>query len=457
MPDVNSPVYGKNPDRSAHGPDVDRVMPAFGSDSPDYLASYSFGAELDYEFGSIFGSIGHFVGNAAKVAGREIGHAATSVQKVGGKVGDAIGKIPVVGAPMHTVLGAAYHAAAAPVHLTIDVAIKHRRLDKALMDRVKEAGSDAKGVAPYAKMVLSSVPGIGTGAAAALGAGLALAEGQPIDKALIAGVLSSIPGGPAVRAAAEVATHGLDAAIRGEKIDLHAVGPLLKSLNLPPEAQKALETGMKMTADIASGKKVDAALADAALHEGMKYLPPDAKKAFQAGLGMGTASILQQVKAIHLPDIHNKMIESGLQLAKTVPAIGEARKLVGKGTKGFDLAHGILSQKASYFDIAHARASLKDPADKMGFDMGAASRIGLVSRRPEHKISHAAAAGRAITYGMQGMSDPTNKQAIMTAVQASPSATVGAQLAVSKIAEERLSWPVKVVRAIKGIFHHATA
>ena len=433
-------------------------MPSFGSEDPDYLASYSFGAELDYEFSGIFGSIGHFVSNAAKVAGKEIGKAATTVQKVGGKIGDGIGKIPVVGAPLHTVMSVTYHAMAAPVDFTVDVAIKGKRIDKAFLNQAKIAVKDAKGVAPYAQMVMSVVPGIGTGASAALGAGLALAEGQPIDKALIAGVLSAVPGGPVAQAAAGAAAHGIDAAVRGEKFDLnHAVGPLMKGLPIPPAAKEALERGIKMTADIASGKKVDAALADAALQEGMKYLSPAAKKAFQSGLGVGAASIMQKVKAVHLPEVHNKLAQSGLELAKTLPTVGEARKLVGKGTRGFDLAHGLLSQRSTYFDIAHTRSTLKDPADKKGFDMGLASRIGLVTRRPEPKISHAAAAGRVITYGMQGMTDPAHKQSIMTSIQASPSATVGAQLAVSKIAVERLSWPVKVVRAIKGMFHHATA
>src|SRR5262249_41679766 len=153
---------------------------------------------------------------AAKVAGREIGHAVESAQKVGGYIGSGIFKIPIVGAPVHAALNAGYHAAVAPAQMAVDIA-SGKRVDKAVMKQVNTAVQDVHAVAPYAQTAMSFVPGVGTGASAALGAGIALAEGQPIDKALIAGVVSAVPGGPMAQAAAKTAAAGIDAAVRGDK------------------------------------------------------------------------------------------------------------------------------------------------------------------------------------------------------------------------------------------------
>jgi len=44
--------------------------------------------------------------------------------------------------------------------------------------------------------VISLVPGVGSGISAALGAAQALADGRPIDEAIVAGVRTAISGGP---------------------------------------------------------------------------------------------------------------------------------------------------------------------------------------------------------------------------------------------------------------------
>jgi hypothetical protein len=429
---ADSPIYG-DADRSLHGAGPDRHMP---------------------EFGGLLGDIGHFVSNAAKTAGKEIGHVGKSIQKAGGAIDHAISKVPVVGAPLHTVLGAAYHAVTLPVDTVVQTAINGKRLDKVLLDKIKQQGRDIKAVAPYAKTVVSMVPGVGTGVSAALGAGMALAEGQPIDKALLDGVISAVPGGPMAKAAASAAASGLSAAVRGEKLDVASVsGKLLAGLPIPPSAKNALATGIHMTADIAAGKNVSAAAADALIKEGLAHLPADAKKAFQTGLATQVGAVLQSAKAAHLPAVHGKLIESGIQLAKTLPAVGEARKLAGAGVKGFDLGHGLLGQRATPFAIIHTRNSITDPHDKLGFDMAMANRIGLVAHPPHPKLTPSAVAGRSITHGMQGMTRPEHKMAIMKAITKSPSAEVGAKVAMNHIAAERKPWPVRVVIAIKKILH----
>lgn len=407
------------------------------------------------EFAGLFSKVGHFFGNAAKSAGREISHVRDSVQSATGTVTKAIGKVPVVGAPIKTVLDASYHLASMPVDIVVDSALKGGRIDRVVAKHLNQAVREVKAVVPYAQMVVSTVPGIGTGLSGALGAGLALSNGQPIDKALMAGVVGAIPGGPVAQAAARVGMSAASAAVHHEKFDVKsAIGAATDALPIPPAAKEALHRGVEMTAAIASGKKVDAALADAALREGMAYLTPEAKKAFQSGLGVATGAIMQQVKAAHLPNVQGKLAETGLRLAKSVPAVAEARKLVGPGTHGFDIGHGIMSHTVGVNDLVHARALLKTPADKMGFDMALANKVGLVAHPPHPKLSPAAEAGRTIVHGMRGIPEPKKKTAIMQAITKSPSAAVGAKVAVQHIEVQKESWPVRVIKTIKKMFQH---
>ena len=428
------------------------------------------------EFGGLFSSIAHavssgvstvshaatsvatgtanLVSNAAKVAGREIDKAAHTVQTAAGQVSNLVGKVPIVGAPLHTVFDTAYHMAMAPANLVIDVAIRGKRIDKVALDGLTTALHDVKASAPYAQMVVSMVPGIGTGVSAAIGAGTALMNGQPIDKALADAVLSAVPGGPLGKSLANVGFSVATNVVEGEAINVEtitkgAVGAAINSLPIPDSAKGTLRVVMAASAQVAHGQtpSVSPEVLDAAFGAVSKYLPSDARKALQTGLAMGTAVVKQGDKIIQLTGpAMNKLIESGIQLAHTLPAVDAARKLAGAGTRGFDLGQGLLQQKASLFDIVHYRTMLKGD-DLKGFDIAVAAKVGMVTHPPNPTLSPAARAGHAITVGMQG-APPANKAAIMTAVQANPSATVGAKLAVAQVAANRENFLVRFLHAI---------
>lgn len=478
------------------------------------------------EFGGLFGHIGHLLSNAAKSAGRAVGKAEHSVASGVGTVTNAVSKIPIVGAPLKTVYTVAYHAATGPARLVSDIA-HGKRIDKAFMSKLTETVKDAKSVAPYAQSVLNLVPGIGTGVSAALGAGLALANGQSIDKALLEGITASIPGGAAAKAALNTAVAGIHVAATGAKFDLQAiekstlppavlhgidmVGKLAHGqrldkalvqdavgmLPIDDTVKNAVNTASQVSIDLANGKKIDAAVlaqvksavpnlpidpslkaqlmatantgkeliaghgeqalsnvlhsavADSVLNVSTKGLSPDIKKALQTGMALGTATAHQAQAAEQLasPAVINKLVESGIQLTKADPVIAAARKLVGSGTRGFDLGMGITNAKSNLFSISHVREQLSGP-DKLGFDMALSAKVGLVTQPIAKGLSAAAQAGHAVTHGMQG-SDPSNKQAMMAAVKASPSASVGASQAVKSISVAREHWLHKVARALR--------
>ncbi|MEO8077436.1 MAG: hypothetical protein ABI818_13990 [Acidobacteriota bacterium] len=120
--------------------------------------------------------------------------------------------------------------------------------------------SDVREAVRFAAMVAPFVPGIGTGVGAALGAADALANGQPITQALIAGARGAIPGGVIAQAAFDTAAQ----LIQGKRLD-QALLTAARNQLPPGPAQAAFDTGLA----IAQGKK----LQDAAVQGAGSLLP----------------------------------------------------------------------------------------------------------------------------------------------------------------------------------------
>lgn len=502
---------------------------------------YGYGDEVAFGwFGSkIAKSVSHFASNTVKTAGKAVGTVTKPIQTVTGAVSKTIGKIPVVGGPLHTVLDVGYHVATGPLNMTVAIA-EGQRIDRVALNQLKQQLHDFKQVAPYAQMVISVVPGIGQGVSAALSAGLALAEGQSIDDALKAGLIGAIPGGPLVKAAVTMGVETIQHIAQGDKFDLQTLsqtagGIASSALGLPVAAKNALMAGIATTGAIASGKpldkavtdgailalpvsapikkamtdasalsldlahgaKLDAAmnarvnavisalpstnplhinvktsldaarkaggknagsivavglqsgLADTLVSMGAQSLPQDSQKAIKAGIALGSGTLVQRQRKTSISKVAGKLTESGIQLAKTSPLFGEARKIAAtKGaTKGFDIANGLLQQQVGVFDVATVRNGL-DATQKLGFDLAAATRIGAVSNPKPATLSPAAHAGQAITLGMQSYT-PTRKVAIMQTVETNPSAAAGATVAVKQVAQKREHWFARLIKALR--------
>ena len=227
------------------------------------------GGEVGFGFNP-FKSVGHFVKNAVKTAGREIGHVSHTIQAVGGQIGKGIGHIPIIGGPLHTVFDVGFSIAMGPSNLAIAIAIDGKRIDKAVLANLKQQLHDFKQAAPYAQMVISIIPGIGQGVSAALSAGLALAEGQSIVEAIKAGAIGAIPGGPLVKAAVTMGVETIQHVAKGERVDFKTIaqtagGVASSALGLPVAAKNAITAGMAAVGGIASGKPIDKAFTDGAI------------------------------------------------------------------------------------------------------------------------------------------------------------------------------------------------
>jgi len=265
--------------------------------------------------GGFFGDIVHAVSNVTKAATH-------AVAKGMGGVANLAGKIPFVGAPLHTILG----AASGPFRLA-DSITHGARLDRAVLGNFKEQLTSAREIAPYAQTIVSFVPGIGSGVAGAIAAGSALAQGRPITDIAMAAVRGALPGGALA------------------------------------------QSGFDLARKVASGANV----AGAALAAARDQLPAAARSAFDVGLAMTQGRKMQDVLVQGIVNLSPAgmapLAQIGQKLAMIEPAMRTLRgKLSGAERIGFDLVNGTLAHSGV---PEHAMLALRQRLGaeaKRGFD-----------------------------------------------------------------------------------------
>jgi hypothetical protein len=372
-----------------------------------------------------------FIGNAVKSAGRGVHSGLKVVSKATGKIGKLAGKVPLVGPGLEGIAGITINA---PWDLAERVT-SGKRLDRAVLGHLKEQASHVQKVAPYAQMVVSLVPGIGTGAAAAIAAGAALAKGQPIDKALLAGVRGALPGGPLAKAAFDLG----NAVMAGKSLDNAAI----QALPIDATAKNALVQGLKASKDIAHGKNVAGSLVDA----GRKGLTKELSHALDIGLAMGHAQNIQQ----HV----TSKLGSSVALAKLGAASDKAHRTLKAGRsviksvrsrKGYDVGIGLMRHAGVSSSHIHAVRGALDGPGKKGFDLALAAHVGAVTTAPQTG-NPVKDFGMLVTHGMMG-ADPKRKAVLMREVASNPTARAGAVIAVKEVAEARKGWWARLMKAL---------
>lgn len=284
--------------------------------------------------------------------GADIVHGINAAAGAAGKLislpGKALSAIPVVGPLIHTALK--LDPAKAIGGLAANV-MHGERLDHAFLHTAKEQLHAVKEIAPYVSTVMSFVPGVGTGVAAAIAAGTALAEGRTITDAVLQGLAGSVPGGQlgkSVLGAAVAITHGQNVA----KATLDAA-----KANLPPAARQAIDTAVAA----AGGKNVRVAVLQALRQQ----LPADAQKALDIGVAVGAARNIQShaVSALNNPANVKKLA------AKSIPpTFMKAIPKEAGAAAGYRTAMGLLAHKGvTAHAVAAARTTLK-PHEVHGFD-----------------------------------------------------------------------------------------
>jgi len=325
-----------------------------------------------------------FLSKMVRAAGKGISGTVKVVTTPTRLAGKVVAKIPVVGKPLQTVI----NMPSAPLRL-VDSIAKGDRLDKAVIDHIKGNIKDVKEVGPYAQMVVTLVPGVGTVAGGAIGAGLALSNGQPITKAITEGIKGSLPGGTVGVALFNAAS----GAIQGKS--LTQIG--LSALPVSDDVKKAITATLALAKDVSQGKNV----ANSLMKQAEKNLPADARKALAVGLAVAQGQKIQSaiVKGI-TPLALNKLSAIGKVAVgqNSILKAGEKLAANNEAQKGYHVATAIMRHDTTPIQIVAIRNKLT-PDQKKGFDLAAAGHVGLVEgaktplKDPKSQFAFAATKG----------------------------------------------------------------
>lgn len=343
----------------------------------------------------------------------------------------AVGKIPVVGGA----LKATYKVTlGGPARLAMGVA-KGERIDKAMLGSLKTQVSGVKEVAPYVAMVVSVVPGVGTGVAGAIGAATALAEGKNITKALTEGVKSALPGGPIAKSAFSIA----EAAVQGKRIDKIA----LAALPIPDAQKKAIETSVNLATAIAKGKRVDMALYDAA----QKQLPKELQTALTTGIAIAEGKNIQQAITKGVVGALPAITKAGSIRIKANPMFkaGLATLKGAEEKRGFITAAGMMTAKVNPTELTAIRNKLA-PAARKGFDVATAAHIGELTNTVPANVPANVKFGYAVSQGLK-KAPAKNQAALRKAVSTNPQVVQGLAIPPGPVS---LSFWQKVVKLFTG-------
>lgn len=178
----------------------------------------------------VFGGFGDALVDAAKGVGSAIGSVASTA-------------LNVIAAPLRL--------AALPVTMIAAGVRGENMLDFAGRE-AKRSGEGLKQGLQAVAAFGGNIPIIGTGVAAAIGAGLALADGKNIGEAVMAGARDALPGGPVAHAAFDAAAGTIGALAAGQPLDHALLAGARAAVPGGELAKKAFDAGVAL----AEGKRL---------------------------------------------------------------------------------------------------------------------------------------------------------------------------------------------------------
>lgn len=244
------------------------------------------------------------------------------------------------------------------------------RIDHAFLDTAKEQVRAVKEVAPYVKTVMSFVPGVGTGVAAAIAAGTALAEGRSITDAVLDGLGNAVPGG----SLGKTLFHAATAIVHGDKVSDVVLNEVKNQL--PANLRPVIDTAV----GAAQGKNVR----EAVLQAIRANVPDSVKKALDVGVATGVArnaqaavvnALSQQAALAKLATLPLPQLQALQQLAKFMPSNSQQQR-------GFKIAAQLVSHRGvTPMAVAAARRTV-NIHERAGFDHAIKTIKHL--RNPQH-------------------------------------------------------------------------
>lgn len=234
----------------------------------------------------------------------------------------------------------------------------------------------SKGIA----MIVSYVPVFGTAIAYVLTAGTALAEGKPLDEAMLEATGAALPGQPV----SGMAFNAGVAIAQGKPID----GIAIATLPIPSEVKALLIVASDIVKGIASGENVS----DVMYEELRKQIPPEAEQAMAVAKRLAKG---EHVPTIALDTAEKAVLEAVQRQARDLI---EAAKNKGEAALAQARAQAEAAINAYAAQTGYQVALMKLPtwqrdAIQTGLAAGAASRLKVVpmftsvAEKPEAKAT----------------------------------------------------------------------
>jgi len=399
-------------------PDLAALQYGMAGGFADANAAVDSGGALDW------------LSNAASSAGRTFSDGVSGV-------GDLVGSVPIIGKPLRS----AFNLATGPYQLAERIA-SGERIDRAVVNHVKDQVSAVRDVAPYAKMIVTEIPGIGSGIGAAYEMGNALADGKPIDQVLVAGARGALP------ASARMAMDVTMAAAKGE--NLGKVGLNVACDQLPPNARTAVD----LVGRAARGERID----KVALEGARGALPADVRQGIDVGVALGhganvQATVASQIEKAPMGALADAMKGAVAEsLANPVFQAG-ASLLTDEQRKGYNVGLGLLNHSGVNETVIRLVRAKLAPEQKIGFDIAASTRVGMI-RGGAPKGTPTSVSAFLATKGMVGGS-PKQKAAMMSQLAKNKEARSAAALAIRDV--EAAKARAKAAPVVLSLYGAATS
>jgi len=288
-------------------------------------------------------------------------------------------------------------------------------------------------------------------------------QGQKIDQALAAGVADALPVPQEAKSAIVTCADIAHKIASGERVDramLSDVGRVASMLPIDPRYQRAVTAGLDVSVKVAQKKKVDKvlemrlmhAVVDVGLDQGRRHLPKSAIDGLQVGMATAHAQMIQSVTKNQLVGTVTRQLQSeGQQIIRSDRTVAAAYQTmmsgVSTGKVGFQVGVGAMRHRQTVNQLMTVRQGLPEK-ERAGFDLACSLHVGRVTQPPPAGIVDTdARAGYYVAHGVQG-GWPTEKVAQIDMAASDPTARVGVEAAMKKIALSRASWWTRLLVAL---------
>ena len=399
-------------------------------------------------------SVGDFLSSVAKTVGKPVGGAVHLVGKTpigaavrltekgassaGQLAGKALRSVPVIGKP----LDAVYDINLQPFKVAANI-IAGKNVKRTILEGIGKDIEDTHDASGLIKIVLNIfIPGAGTAASAAIGAGYDLYKNKVLT-----------PGDVAQMATAAVGTGNSigDGSFTLAQSTMSGTDPtqganVLAKIAGVPSAAGPIATGLKATKALADGEITEdsANSAMASMESALKSASPATVKSMLDGIHAG----LTVGQALKLQSSMQSALSSKLSLLQSVPSplTPEESALLSSippdERTGLIVGLNVARTVATHSQIATIRNLLTNSRQQDGYDAALANHSGSVtSTPPSYLTTPIARSGYLVHRGVQG-SDSTHVQNVLAALP--PTAKSGV---VASQREMGIEW-VKVLGGV---------